>query len=207
MTKSEVSRRKTEPYHIRMPMQTLSIAPLGLERQRKDIASSLLRRRAATANDKHSRIVRRNLDIQPAGQAAHTRTRPSFRDLVCSTRSQAWDLAPSRSHLGRRVVKIQDEDERALLELSGPVLSGERCIECPVWIGSPLIRSSRGAVLIILVECQEILVLQDGDVVRRDRTKICADEQRRFHGCPERKVRARFCGSEISVTDFEHVGI
>jgi len=62
--------------------------------------------------------MRCDLKVYSTRQAAQASIGPGFGNLVCRASRQAWDLAPICSHLGCGIVQVQDEHQRALLELS-----------------------------------------------------------------------------------------
>ena len=139
-------------------------------------------------------------DIVVALNAAQVLASPGVGDLVAAV-AKVGDLGEGGSSCSLVTEGVQQENESTLLALASPELSRVGRVEGPVRVGTPLVRSGRGSVGLVLVEGKEVLVLEDGEVVVGDDAEIGADDERGLHGSPESEVRPGLLGSEITVTN------
>lgn len=94
------------------------------------------------------------LDIHLYGSlaASHSRPVPHIHHLVRSLSIQLWNLAKVDLHTPRLVKRVEHGDHSSIRARTGPVLRRDGVVECPVWVSTPLVRSSRLAKDWVLVE-------------------------------------------------------
>ena len=95
----------------------------------------------------------------------------------------------------------------AVLGSTSPKLGGVGTVVRPVGVDSPFVRGSWGAYCIILIESKEVLVLENFDVFPAQRANVGSDDQRRLHGRPQSKVRARLGRCQVPITNLQHIGV
>lgn len=139
-------------------------------------------------------------------QTAQVLARPHLRHAIPAT-TQTRNLPPRRRLPHRDPQRVQHQHQVSPRRRPGPILSRMGAVVRPVGINPPLIRRRRPTVPGVLVKRQQAPVREQVEVAAAQAAQVRPDQQRRLHGRPEGKVRARLGGRQVPVAHLEHVGV
>jgi len=145
-------------------------------------------RLARVSEPEDCRVVPSNLDLDLVSLATQAFAAPNIDHIVRNIARQLWNLAVICAHRPRLDRRIEQRDNRAVAGRAGPVHCRVRAVERVVGVDAPLVRPCGLADDRILVEGEQVFVLQDVDLLLRERGQIRAHQKRAFHYCPEREV-------------------
>jgi hypothetical protein len=140
-------------------------------------------------NKENSSIIPSNINLDTARHAPQALPTPHINNSIRRIPLQLRNLSILGAHRHLLSRRVEQRDNRAVARRARPVHGGVGAVEGVVRVDAPLVGPGGLADDRVLVEGEEVLVLQDGDLFLGQLCEVGAHEKRAFHYCPEREVR------------------
>jgi len=152
--------------------------------------------------EEDSSIVPSHIDLDAPRYAAQALPTPHVNNIVRRIPRQLRNLAILCAHRHLLNRRVEQRHHRAVTRRARPVHGRVRAVEGVVRVDPPLVGPGGLADDRVLVEGEEVLVLQDGDLFLGEVGEVGAHQQWAFHDCPQREVRVLLLDGE-AVADLE----
>jgi hypothetical protein len=143
---------------------------------------------ALLAKEEHSSIVPSHIDLNAACDTTQALPTPHINNIIRRIPLELRNLTKFSGHRHLLNRRIEKRNNRAVARRSRPVHGRVSAVEGVVRVDAPLVGPGGLADDRVLVESEEVLVLQDGDLFLGEVREVGAHEKRAFHYCPEREV-------------------